>query len=190
MAKGAGWQPVPPPANPFKPFLMKPETVSALHDGLWMAVNGAGTAGARPHRRPRRLGQDRYGAGDLQPGQGARRRTEKDLRDHGWFVFFAPRDNPEAGRRGVRRALGAWLPGRADRQARHGNLFRPEGRPAAAGAAAATAGAAPRAGARRARGRRQHRGVSIADVRAAPLLPHRLAADCRRVSRCARSAWR
>jgi penicillin-binding protein 2 len=22
-------------------------------------------------------------------------RTEKDLRDHGWFVFFAPKDNPQ-----------------------------------------------------------------------------------------------
>jgi penicillin-binding protein 2 len=22
-------------------------------------------------------------------------KTDKDLRDHGWFVFFAPRDNPE-----------------------------------------------------------------------------------------------
>jgi penicillin-binding protein 2 len=27
--------------------------------------------------------------------QAARGTTDKDLRDHGWFVFFAPRDNPE-----------------------------------------------------------------------------------------------
>ncbi len=26
---------------------------------------------------------------------GRRASTEMDLRDHGWFVFFAPRDNPE-----------------------------------------------------------------------------------------------
>jgi penicillin-binding protein 2 len=31
----------------------------------------------------------------LQGGRAAAGRTEKDLRDHGWFVFFAPRDNPE-----------------------------------------------------------------------------------------------
>ena len=28
-------------------------------------------------------------------GRKAARNSEKDLRDHGWFVFFAPRDNPE-----------------------------------------------------------------------------------------------
>ena len=28
-------------------------------------------------------------------GKLAARGTDKDLRDHGWFVFFAPKDNPE-----------------------------------------------------------------------------------------------
>ena len=28
-------------------------------------------------------------------GRQAARGSERDLRDHGWFVFFAPRDNPE-----------------------------------------------------------------------------------------------
>jgi penicillin-binding protein 2 len=93
--KGAGWQPVPPPANPFKPILMKPTTVSALHDGLWMAVNQAGTAG-----RARIAGRDvsgKTGTAQVISNQGKARAgsTEKDLRDHGWFVFFAPRDNPE-----------------------------------------------------------------------------------------------
>ena len=31
----------------------------------------------------------------LQGGRKAAGRTDRDLRDHGWFVFFAPRDNPE-----------------------------------------------------------------------------------------------
>jgi penicillin-binding protein 2 len=31
----------------------------------------------------------------LQGGRAAAGRTEMDLRDHGWFAFFAPRDNPE-----------------------------------------------------------------------------------------------
>jgi cell division protein FtsI/penicillin-binding protein 2 len=28
-------------------------------------------------------------------GRAAAGQTERDLRDHGWFVFFAPRDNPQ-----------------------------------------------------------------------------------------------
>jgi penicillin-binding protein 2 len=92
---GRGWQAVPPPANPFRPLLMKPETVSALHDGLWMAVNEAGTAG-----RARIAGRDvsgKTGTAQVISNQGKARAgaTDKDLRDHGWFVFFAPRDNPE-----------------------------------------------------------------------------------------------
>jgi penicillin-binding protein 2 len=31
----------------------------------------------------------------LQGGRKAAGRTDRDLRDHGWFVFFAPRDNPQ-----------------------------------------------------------------------------------------------
>ena len=61
-----------------------------------MVVNGGGTGGTRAHRRARRLGQDRHGAGDLERrARRRRRRTSKDLRDNGWFVFFAPRDNPQ-----------------------------------------------------------------------------------------------
>ncbi|MCC7123400.1 MAG: penicillin-binding protein 2 [Acidobacteria bacterium] len=92
---GRGWQPVPPPDNPFAPFDMKPETIAALHDGLWLAVNGAGTAG-----RARISGRDvsgKTGTAQVISLQGKARAgaTDKDLRDHGWFVFFAPRDNPE-----------------------------------------------------------------------------------------------
>jgi len=31
----------------------------------------------------------------LQGGKQAKGRTDMDLRDHGWFVFFAPANNPE-----------------------------------------------------------------------------------------------
>ena len=93
--EGKGWQPVQPPA-PKSRVELKPETVAALHDGLYLVVNGAGTGG-----RARIPGKDVSGKTgtaqviSLQGGKRAQGRTDRDLRDHGWFVFFAPRDNPE-----------------------------------------------------------------------------------------------
>jgi len=93
--EGAGWVDVPPPHNPFEPFRFKPETIEAIHDGLWLAVNGAGTAG-----RARIAGRDVAGkTGTAQvisiQGKERARGTDKDLRDHGWFLFMVPRGNPE-----------------------------------------------------------------------------------------------
>ena len=64
-----------------------------------------------------------------------------DVRDHGWFVFFAPHDNPEiAGVIFAEHAehgyLGAPIAKYVD-----GDVFRQEGRPAAADAAAEGGGA-------------------------------------------------
>ena len=79
-----------------RPVAIKPETLQAMRDGLWMVVNGAGTGGRAPHRGLRRRRQDRHRAGDFERRAArAARGSEMDLRDHGWFVFFAPRDNPE-----------------------------------------------------------------------------------------------
>ena len=50
--RGKGWEPVPAPP-PQAVHRMKPSTIKALHDGLWLAVNGAGTAG-----RARLAGRD------------------------------------------------------------------------------------------------------------------------------------
>jgi penicillin-binding protein 2 len=93
--EGNGWQTVPPPTNPFPPFLFKKGTIAAIHDGLWMAVNQAGTAGRA--RIPGRDVAGKTGTAQVISLQGRERagRTEKDLRDHGWFVFMVPRDNPE-----------------------------------------------------------------------------------------------
>ncbi len=96
MDEGKGWQDV-PYANPFKPLKFKRDTIQSIHDGLWMAVNAAGTAG-----RARIDGRDVSGKTgtaqviSLQGLERARGRgSDKDLRDHGWFVFMVPRDNPE-----------------------------------------------------------------------------------------------
>ena len=38
---GTGWKDVPPPA-PRSVVQLKPETIKAIRDGLWMVVNGGG----------------------------------------------------------------------------------------------------------------------------------------------------
>jgi penicillin-binding protein 2 len=91
--RGKGWEPAPTPA-PQSVTRMKPSTVKALHDGLWMAVNGAGTAG-----RARIEGRDVSGkTGTAQPFMSLENQRRlagrREARDHGWFVFMAPRDNP------------------------------------------------------------------------------------------------
>ena len=74
---------------------MKQSTIDAVHDGLWMVVNSAGTGG-----RARLEGRDVAGkTGTAQvislEGKARAGKTDKDLRDHGWFVFFAPAKNPQ-----------------------------------------------------------------------------------------------
>lgn len=90
---GTGWKPV-DVSDPSAVHL-KPETLKVVRQGLWLVVNGAGTGG-----RARILGRDVAGkTGTAQvisiEGRQRARGTDRDLRDHGWFVFFAPRDNPE-----------------------------------------------------------------------------------------------
>jgi penicillin-binding protein 2 len=91
---GQGWKPVPPPP-PQSTVDIDPVKLQAIRDGLWGVVNGGGTGG-----RARILGKDISGkTGTAQvisnAGRLAAARSNKDLRDNGWFVFFAPRDNPE-----------------------------------------------------------------------------------------------
>jgi penicillin-binding protein 2 len=92
---GTGWKPVPAP-EPKSQVTLKPETIQAIRDGLWLVVNGAGTGG-----RARMMGYDISGKTgtaqviSIEGAKSAKGRTNKDLRDNGWFVFFAPRDNPQ-----------------------------------------------------------------------------------------------
>jgi penicillin-binding protein 2 len=91
---GAGWKPVPPPPPKSKSNI-DPVKLQAIRDGLFMVVNGAGTG-----HNAQIKGYDvsgKTGTAQVISNQGKERagKTDKDLRDNGWFVFFAPRDKPE-----------------------------------------------------------------------------------------------
>jgi penicillin-binding protein 2 len=92
---GTGWKPVPPPP-PQSQVAVDPDKLQAIRDGLWLVVNGAGTGATA-----RIQGHDvsgKTGSAQVISNQGrvAAQRAGKggDLRDNGWFVFFAPRDKP------------------------------------------------------------------------------------------------
>jgi penicillin-binding protein 2 len=93
--EGAGWQPRPVPAPKYS-INIKPEFMQAIRDGLWAVVNGeSGTA-----RRSKIAGRDVSGKTGTSQVVSLERRAQAaragmDVRDHGFFVFFAPRDKPE-----------------------------------------------------------------------------------------------
>ena len=94
VSDGTQWKPVPAPP-PQSVVEVSPEKLSAIRDGMWNVVNSPSGTG----RRTRIDGKDvcgKTGTAQVISNTGrAAARTTKNLRDHGWFVFFAPRDNPE-----------------------------------------------------------------------------------------------
>jgi penicillin-binding protein 2 len=92
---GSGWKPVAAPA-PQGRIEIDPDKLQAIRDGMWAAVNQPGGTGGAA----RVVGRDVAGkTGTAQvisnQGKAAAGKTDKDLRDNGWFVFFAPRDHPQ-----------------------------------------------------------------------------------------------
>ena len=92
--EGGGWKAATPAAVAER-VAFRPETLSALHDGLWRVVNANGTG--RPARVQGRDVAGKTGTAQVisNKGRQAARGSGRDLRDHGWFVFFAPKDDPE-----------------------------------------------------------------------------------------------
>ena len=92
---GRGWQPIAQPA-PRSRLDISPENLQAVRDGLWRVVNGAGTG-----RVAQIAGHDVVGkTGTAQANVSLQNRALAasrgvDVRDHRWFVFFAPRDHPQ-----------------------------------------------------------------------------------------------
>jgi len=93
--EGNGWKPVPAPP-PQSKVEVDPVKMQAVRDGMWGVVNGGGTGYAA-----KIAGHDVAGkTGTAQVVSNTNRRAlqakykDVDFRDHGWFVFFAPRDNP------------------------------------------------------------------------------------------------
>jgi penicillin-binding protein 2 len=91
--EGKGWKPVPAPA-PQSHFDIDADKLQAIRDGMWMVVNAGGGTGGRA----RIAGHDiagKTGTAQIISNEGrAASHSKRDLRDNGWFAFFAPRDNP------------------------------------------------------------------------------------------------
>jgi len=94
--RGNGWEPAPVP-KPQSTVDISPEKLQAVRDGMWMVVNEAGGTGGAA----RIAGHDvsgKTGTAQVISNQGraaAAGKTDRNLNDHGWFVFLAPRDNPQ-----------------------------------------------------------------------------------------------
>jgi penicillin-binding protein 2 len=93
VGDGKGWQPVPVPPAKARVDL-SPEHLHAVRDGLWRVVNAQGTGG-----KAKIEGRDVSGKTGTAQVVGLQNKAaaaaKMDVRDHGWFVFFAPRDNPQ-----------------------------------------------------------------------------------------------
>jgi penicillin-binding protein 2 len=91
---GQELKPVPPPP-PKSQVDVSPDKLQAIRDGMWLVVNGGNGTAARA-KIPGKDVCGKTGTAQVISNQGrAAARTTKNLRDHGWFTFFAPRDNPE-----------------------------------------------------------------------------------------------
>lgn len=136
--RGKGWEPQVPMA-PRSTFTMDPGHLAAVRDGLWLAVNSpSGTATSRGKIEGKdvagKTGTAQVISNDNKAAaMAAARAAGKDPRifeDHGWFVFFAPRDNPEvAGVVFTEHSLHGYLSAPIARHVMETYFAKKEGRP-------------------------------------------------------------
>jgi penicillin-binding protein 2 len=92
---GSGWKPKSAP--PVTKLDVDPRYMALIRDGMWAVVNEPGGTGGAA----RVEGHDvagKTGTSQVISNKGrqaAKGKTDRNLNDHGWFVFFAPRDTPE-----------------------------------------------------------------------------------------------
>src|SRR5215467_2411996 len=94
---GSGWKPIPAPA-PKSKIEIDPQKLEAIRDGMWQVVNGSGWATGQTAKIAGRDVAGKTGSSQVISAQGravASNKTARNLRDHGWFVFFAPKDDPK-----------------------------------------------------------------------------------------------
>ena len=119
-----------PPPPPAVQFDFKAPTASALHDGLWIVVNAAGTGGRGQARGPRCLGKNGHRTSHLEyrekGGGGPRANSSRPARPR-MVCFLRAARQPRDRRRGLRRARRARLSPRPNREAYDRQLFREEG---------------------------------------------------------------
>src|SRR5262249_42795243 len=93
---GTGLKPLPEPA-PQSTIDVTPEKLEAIRHGMWGAVNGGGPGGRARVEGPDVCGKT--GTSQVISNQNRLRAQQlnknADFRDNGWFIFFAPRDNPQ-----------------------------------------------------------------------------------------------
>lgn len=95
--EGSEWEPIERPA-PEQTLSMTPENLAAVREGLWRVVNGQRGTGVRARLAGRDIAGKTGSAQVISLTGLARARaagSDRDLRDHAWFVFFAPSNDAQ-----------------------------------------------------------------------------------------------
>ena len=90
---GEGWRSAPAPVP--TTIDLKPETIEIVHEGLWRVVNRAGTGGRASIEGRNVAGKTGTAQLISRAGQEILGEQKAAFRDHGWFAFFAPEENPK-----------------------------------------------------------------------------------------------